>query len=156
MDGARVTQSRSTFSLRCRVEIHVKATPDEVWDLLVEAPEYHRWNSTVTRIDGQIREGERLTLHVPGTDRSFRPRVSDLIPNERMTWTGGLAPVFKGARTFLLRAGPDCTTDFIMEERFTGILLPLVGRSMPDFRPIFERFAQDLKRAAEQPVEAGG
>ncbi|MFL5536032.1 MAG: SRPBCC family protein [Gemmatimonadales bacterium] len=65
MDGARVTQSRSTFSLRCRVEIHVKATPDEVWDLLVEAPEYHRWNSTVTRIDGQIREGERLTSMCP-------------------------------------------------------------------------------------------
>jgi hypothetical protein len=28
-------------------------------------------------------------------------------------------------------------------------MLPLVGRSLPDFKPIFERYASDLKIEAE-------
>jgi len=37
-----------------------------------------------------------------------------------------------------------------MEERFSGLLLPLVTRSMPDFGPVFERYASDLKHEAER------
>lgn len=66
-----------------------------------------------------------------------------------MTWTGGFAPVFKGVRTFALKSANDGSTDFTMEERFAGIMLPLVRGSMPDFGPVFERYANDLKREAE-------
>lgn len=31
-----------------------------------------------------------------------------------------------------------------------GLVLPLVKGSMPDFGPVFERYANDLKREAEQ------
>ena len=41
-----------------------------------------------------------------------------------------------------------------MEERFSGLVLPFVKGSMPDFRPVFERYANDLKHEAEltQPL----
>jgi hypothetical protein len=42
------------------------------------------------------------------------------------------------------------STDFAMEERFSGLMLPLVRRSLPDFGPIFERYANDLKDAADE------
>jgi hypothetical protein len=38
-----------------------------------------------------------------------------------------------------------------MEERFSGLMLPLVKRSMPAFGPVFERYASDLKHEAERP-----
>jgi len=66
-----------------------------------------------------------------------------------MVWTGGFAPVLKGVRTFQLKPRSDGSTDFEMEERFSGLMLPLVKGSMPDFGLIFERYADDLKRAAE-------
>lgn len=44
-----------------------------------------------------------LRLHVPGTERTFTPTVSGVVSCERMTWTGGFAPVFKGVRMFELR-----------------------------------------------------
>jgi hypothetical protein len=55
-------------------------------------------------------------------------------------------------RTFPGRTTPrnDGSTDFVMEERFSGLILPLVKGSMPDFGPVFERYANDLKREAEQ------
>ena len=150
MTDMGITQARGAFSLFCRVEVMVHARAASVWALLTDAPGFPRWNSTVTRIEGEIREGGRLRVHVPGTSQVFTPRVSDLVPNEHMTWTGGISPLFKGVRTFELRSRPDGATQFTMAERFSGLMIPLVGRAMPDFRPIFARYAEDLRREAER------
>jgi hypothetical protein len=146
----QVTQTRHAFSMTCRVEVTIKATAPMIWSILTDSQSFARWNSTVTGIEGRIREGERLRIHVPGTDRSFTPTVSGVVPNERMTWTGGFAPLFKGVRTFTLKARGDGSTDFAMEERFSGLMLPLIRGSLPDFGPVFERYARDLKREAER------
>ena len=135
--------------MSCRVEVNIQAKAERIWSLLTDAKDFPRWNSTVTGIEGQIREGERLRLHVPGTQRTFTPTVSGVVPNQRMTWTGGFAPMFKGVRTFELKPRSDGSTDFAMEERFSGLMLPLAKGSMPDFGPVFETYANDLKRAAE-------
>lgn len=57
-----------------------------------------------------------------------------------------------GAATIwtLLTDAPDGSTDFSMEERFSGLMIPLAARSMPDFGPVFAGFASDLKREAER------
>ena len=36
-----------------------------------------------------------------------------------------------------------------MEERFSGLMLPLAKGSMPDFGAVFATYTNDLKRAAE-------
>ena len=38
-----------------------------------------------------------------------------------------------------------------MDERFSGVMLPLIARFLPDFGPVFASFASDLKREAERP-----
>ena len=52
-------------------------------------------------------------------------------------------------RTFTL-SQRDGSTDFAMEERFAGLMLPLASGSMPDLGPVFAAFANDLKREAER------
>jgi len=143
------TQSRSVFSMTCAVALTIQAPAATIWRLLTDAKDFPRWNSTVTRVEGDIRDGEQLRLHVPGTNRTFSPRVSDVVANEHMTWTGGFSPMFKGVRTFTLKPSDAGSTEFLMEERFTGLMLPLVRGSMPDFGPVFERYANDLKHEAE-------
>jgi hypothetical protein len=150
MTAARITESRGVFSMVCAVELNIHASPVTIWSLLTDAKDFPRWNSTVTGVDGEIREGEQLRLHVPGTNRTFTPTVSGVVPHERMSWTGGVSLLFKGVRNFELRRCEDGTTDFAMEERFSGLILPLVRTSMPDFGPVFERYARDLKREAER------
>ena len=144
-----LTQAGGVFSLTCGVELAIQATTENIWKLLTYAEGFPRWNSTVTGIEGEIREGKRLRVHVPGTDRTFTPTVSDVVPNVRMTWTGGFAPLFKGVRVFELKASSDGSTEFAMQERFSGLMLPFVKSSLPDFRPIFERYAMDLSAEAE-------
>jgi hypothetical protein len=150
MNEPAVIQTHRAFSLTCAVEANIRANATVIWRILTDADGFSRWNSTVSRIEGRIREGERLRLHVPGTDRTFTPMVSDVVPNERMTWTGGFAPIFKGVRTFTLRPRDDGSTDFVMEERFSGLMLPFVKGSLPDFGPVFASYANDLRREAER------
>jgi hypothetical protein len=150
MGDPKISQTHNAFSLSCRVEVRIRAKAEHIWSLLTDAKDFPRWNSTVSSIEGHIREGERLRLHVPGTDRTFTPTISGVVPNERMTWTGGFAPVFKGVRTFELKPRTDGSTDFAMQERFSGLMLPLVKGSLPDFGPVFERYANDLKQESER------
>lgn len=150
MTEPRITQTRSAFSMSCRVEASIRARPETIWRLLTDAAGFPRWNSTVTRIEGEIREGQQLRLHVPGTDRTFTPTISGVVPNRRMLWIGGFFPMFKGVRTFELNPRGDDTTDFVMDERFSGLMLPLAQRAMPDMGPVFARYAADLQREAER------
>jgi len=149
-NGPRVIQMRDVFSLLCRVEISIQSPPAAIWALLIDARGFPRWNSTVTAIDGEIRDGQRIRVHAPGTTRTFTPTISDVVADTRMTWTGGFAPIFKGVRTFMLRPETRGSTTFMMQERFSGLMLPIVGKSLPDFGPVFARYATDLKREAER------
>jgi hypothetical protein len=46
--------------------------------------------------------------------------------------------------------GTDGTTRFTMREEYTGPLLPLIWRSMPDLGPSFRQFASGLTKRAER------
>jgi hypothetical protein len=77
--------------------------------------------------------------------------VTEFTPGARMTWSGGMPlGLFKGVRTFTLAPGSDGATRFTMREEYTGPLLPLIWRSMPDLGPSFRQFADGLKARAER------
>ncbi|HSO33794.1 MAG TPA: SRPBCC domain-containing protein, partial [Labilithrix sp.] len=125
------------------------AAPERVWALLTDAADFPRWNSTVSSIKGSIALGEKLELRVPISDRTFSPKVTELVPAARMVWSDGMAPMFKGERTFTLTPRADGSTDFEMVEIFSGVMLPMIKGSLPDFGPVFDRYALDLKTEAE-------
>lgn len=131
--------------------VSIRATPERIWELLTNASEYLRWNNTVLKIEGKIAFGERVTIRPKiSPDRAFPAKVCAFEPARRMVWTGGMPlGLFKGERTFLLTPGANGETQFSMREEYTGIMAPLIVRSIPDLQPAFDEFASDLKRAAE-------
>jgi hypothetical protein len=130
----------------------IRATPDRIWALLTDAPGYPKWNNTVDRIEGSIAPGQSIKVHVkinPG--RAFPVTVSEFTPAQRMVWSGGMPlGLFKGARTYTLAPKSNGEVEFSMREEFSGLLAPLITRSIPDLQPAFDEFAGDLKRAAEE------
>jgi hypothetical protein len=150
MSETQFTRRSSVFAMTCAAKVNIRASAKIVWSLLTDATGFGRWNSTVTAVEGSIREGERLKLHVPGTTRTFTPTVSGVVPARRMIWSDGLAPVFRGVRTFVLEPCGNASTDFMMEERFSGVMFALTKGMLPAFRPVFEAYANDLKREAER------
>ena len=141
------TAFRQTCSVRC--EIHAPAA--RVWALLTDAKRFPDWNSTVTSIDGEIALGHALALRVPlDPKRTFRPKVTKLVANREMEWRDGFAPMFRGIRTWTLDEKPGGVTEVVMAETLSGLMLPMIRKSLPDFAPAFETYAADLKRAAEK------
>ena len=133
------------------VRTSIRATPESIWALLTDAAGYTRWNSTVEKVDGKIAKGQRVTVHPkinPG--RAFPVTVAAFEPARRMVWTGGMPlGLFKGERTFTLQPSTNGEVEFSMREEYSGLMAPLIGRSIPDLQPAFDEFASDLKRAAE-------
>jgi hypothetical protein len=133
------------------VGININAKPDIIWALLTNADDFPRWNTTVQRIEGRIAPGETIKLKVAiAPERTFKLKVVTFVPNQRMVWQDGAAPMFQGIRRYTLTPKNDGSTDFSMSETFSGLMLPMIGGSLPDFRQSFEQYAVDLKKAAEQ------
>ena len=68
-----------------------------------------------------------------------------MVPARRMIWSDGFLPLFKGVRTFELKSCDNGSTDFMKEERFSGILFAVTKRMLPSVA-----YASDLKRDAER------
>jgi hypothetical protein len=135
----------------CDATSLIHATPAAVWAVLVDAAGYPAWDSGVERVEGTIAPGERIkVVSEANPGRAFPVTVTELVPEQRMTWTGGMPlGLFRGVRTFRLAPEGDGTTRFTMREEYSGPLLALVWRSMPDLGPSFEQFARGLKARAE-------
>ena len=58
--------------------------------------------------------------------------------------------LFKGVRTFTLTPQPNGVTTFTVREEYTGPLVPLMWRSMPNLQPSFDQFATGLKQRAQR------
>lgn len=131
--------------------IVIEAPIERVWALLTEAPGYPSWNPTVDKVEGRIALGEKVTVHAkisPG--RAFPVKVAVLEPNARMVWSSRMPlGLFKGERTFTLDPSGGGGVAFSMREVFSGLLSPLIEKSIPDLQPAFDEFAAALKRRAE-------
>jgi len=135
------------------VKRSIVASPDVVWGLLTDAAAFPDWNPAVLGIEGSIADGERIKLtSIVNPDREFKLSVSDVHPPRSMVWSDGMPlGLFKGARTFSLTPQDDGTTEFFMEEVYTGLMAPMITKSIPDMTDSFEQFADGLKAAAESP-----
>ena len=128
----------------------IEATDDRIWSILTAAEDYPVWNPGVERVEGRIALDATIKVVVkvnPG--RAFPVKVTEFTPGRRMVWSGGMPfGLFKGVRTFTLNSEGDATR-FRMREEYTGALLPLIWRSIPDLSGTFEQFGAGLKARAE-------
>lgn len=129
----------------------IRSTPEAVWAILTDGPRWTEWNTTVDRLEGKIAPDEKVTVYVkinPG--RAFPLKVTEFVPPQRMVWADGMPfGLFRGERTYTLTKRADGQVEFTMREVFSGLLAPLITRSIPDMQPAFEEFAAALKKRAE-------
>ena len=70
-----------------------------------------------------------------------------------MVWASGMPlGLFKGERTFTLAPQGQGSTEFRLSEEFSGLLLGLIGRSIPDMTSTFEQLAAGLKAVPNAPA----
>lgn len=139
---------------RFEVRRTILASVDQVWACLTDGPGLVTAGLGIQRLEGGIAPGAGLKIwSVASPGRAFALRVTVFEPPRRMVWTGGMPlGLFTGVRTFTLT--PTLTpggtgTDFHMSEEFSGLLAPVIARSIPDLTDSFEMFADGLRALAE-------
>ena len=130
----------------------IKVSPEKVWSILTDAARYTEWDMGIISLAGKIAPGEKLTIYAKvAPNRAFKVTVSELTPNRKMVWGSGMPlGLFKGERSFILEPLTNNQVKFTLQEVFSGLMLPMIGKSIPDLNPIFAAFAKALKTRAEQ------
>ncbi len=134
-----------------RATATIEQSPEKIWEVLVDTAAWPEWDPFCDKIEGRVALGEKIkafTKLSPG--RAFGVKVTELVPNQRMTWSGGMPfGLFKGVRTFTLTPKGK-TTEFTLHEVFSGPMLKLIGGSIPDMTEAFQKFVSGLKSRAER------
>ncbi len=133
-----------------RAHTVIHQSPEKIWSILTDVGAYPEWDPYCDKIEGELALGKKIKAFSklsPG--RAFPVKVTELVPNRKMTWSGGMPlGLFKGVRTFTLTPASE-GTEFTMHEVFSGPMLALIGGSIPDMSEAFSEFAAGLKRRAE-------
>ena len=128
----------------------IDAPPERVWQVLADTASWSDWDSGVLGVEGEAAEGNRVKIRSELNPKKAYPvKVTEFDAPRRMAWRGG-APLglFTGVRTYTLTPEGG-STRFEMREEFSGPLLPLIWRTMPDMNDSFRQFASGLKQRAE-------
>jgi hypothetical protein len=112
-------------------KIEADATPEEVWDVLMDFPSYQDWNPMVVAISGDPAPGSRVavTIAMKGGRMRFTPTVVEYEPGRRFAWQGNVwvRGLFDGLHRFEVEPSPS-GAKFFHSEEFRGILPPLLGK----------------------------
>ncbi len=144
------------MSSQLHTEIAIESAPQRVWEILTDFAAYPAWNPFITHISGSASVGSRLDVQLQppgGRGMRMRPTVLAAAPSRELRWLGriGVPGLFDGEHRFRIEPLGTDRVRFVQEERFTGLLVPLVLRFVERAtRQGFEAMNQALKARAEQ------
>jgi hypothetical protein len=138
-----------------QTEILINTAITKVWDILMNFDGYPKWNPFITSISGEPKLGARLTVSIKppdGKGMTFKPTILTLESNKEFRWKGklGITGIFDGEHYFILESLKKDQTKFIHGEKFSGILVPLVGKMLDKTQKGFQLMNESIKNECER------
>ncbi len=138
-----------------QTEILILADTAKVWDVLMNFDSYPKWNPFITSIIGEPKLGSRLTVSINppgGKGMTFKPNILTLEANKEFRWKGklGINGIFDGEHYFILESVDKDITKFIHGEKFSGLLVPFVGKMLDKTQKGFQLMNESIKKECER------
>ena len=138
-----------------QTEIVIHADLTKVWDVLMNFDSYPKWNPFITSISGEPKLGKRLTVTINppgGKGMTFKPNILTLESNKEFRWKGklGISGIFDGEHYFILEFLEKDKTKFIHGEKFSGLLVPLLGKMLDKTQKGFQLMNESIKNECER------
>ncbi len=132
-------------------QIEIAATPESVWKILTDFEKYPEWNPFIHSLTENPVVGEKIEAKIQ--NMNFKPVVLVFDKNNEFKWLGNFLfkGLFDGEHRFQLKENPNGTTTLIQSEKFRGILVGLMTKTL-DTKTIagFNEMNQKLKELAEK------
>jgi hypothetical protein len=134
--------------------VEIDAKPDAVWATLTDTASFANWNPFIRSIDGQLQTGRKIavTFTPPGGRAStFRPTVLVVAAGRELRWLGrlGIPGLIDGEHSFVLEPLPGDRTRITQAERFSGVLVRPLGRTLNKTETGFREMNEALKTRVE-------
>ena len=138
-----------------RHEIEIDAPASAVWAVLTDWARYPDWNPFVTSLEGERREGAGLGVRIAppgGRPMTFRPTLLTVRDQQELRWLGRLLVpgLFDGEHAFEIRPLADGRSLLVQSERFRGLLVRPLRKTLAATRLGFEQMDLALKERAER------
>jgi hypothetical protein len=134
--------------------IEITAPAERVWAVLTDFGSYPEWNPFIPSIEGDVREGAGLKVRIAppgGRAMTFKPTVTGLEPGRSLRWLGRLLVpgLLDGQHSFRIDSLGEGRTRFTQSERFSGLLVRFIGKTLARTEQGFAEMNEALKRRAE-------
>ena len=139
---------------RIETDIEINAPISRVWTLLTDFAAMPTWNPFIKSISGNLTRGARLSVHIapPGASGMwFKPTILSVRRERELRWLGHLfvAGIFDGEHYFLLEPNYGNRTRLTQGEKFSGLLVGLLSRTLSSTEAGFKAMNTALKQQAE-------
>ena len=135
--------------------VEINAPRELVWEILVDLAQYPQWNPFTIKVEGTLKAGNAIDLHVNMPKRGDRIQteiVERIDAPHCLSWgmTLGLSPLLSALREQKLESISNERCSYTTSDRFSGLLSPLVYFLFyDDVYGGFNRVAYALKKHAE-------
>lgn len=133
--------------------IEIDAAPARVWEVLTDFDRYAEWNPFIVSASGVPEVGGRLALRMRAGGKTFtvRPTIVESSEGHVLRWIGrlGVRGVFDAEHIHSIEEAPSGVR-YVQQERFRGILVPVLGKTLAATEAAFEQMNLALKNRAEQ------
>ncbi len=151
----KVYNSIEVKMYQINTEIGINASAEKVWEILSETKKFAEWNPFVKNIDGELKEGQKISVliqPVNGKPMMFHPKLLSVIPGKEVRWLGSLLfkGLFDGEHIWEIKSTGEKSCRFIHRENFNGLLVPLFKKELETkTKPGFDLMNEKLKELAE-------
>ena len=128
------------------VTLPIAASPEEVWNVLVDSKRAAEWNKVLLLQSGLIAEGETVVYQFfqeEGKGSDIKARVRRVIPHELLNQSGGVPGVLTFNHQYQLKPAQG-QTQLVIHEDYRGIAVPFWNHKPVE--AAYQRLAETLRQ----------
>lgn len=109
----------------------IEATPETVWEAIIQMKKYADWNSQLHYLGGKLALDETIHLKLTPVGQKgyeFKPKVIEFKPNQQFAWVArtGFPGVFDGEHHFIITDLGNGHSRLDNFEIYSGLLSPII------------------------------
>lgn len=129
--------------------IKINGTLSEVWHELTNFKVYPDWNPIVGRLEGEMKEGNKISTYIVPLKGTYFPVLIKYNENKELLWQGAMGAkcLLAAKHYYRLRAISETQTELQHGEYFTGLFsyflsksfVSTMQRTFEQHNPIFQK-----------------
>lgn len=139
-----------------QTEIQIAASKDQVWEILMDLPNWSIWNPTVNKIDGNLKEGSELSITISdskGNDsKKYKAEITAIEENKRFSFFATMMAKFMFSAHRIIEI-EDSEEGVILSQKevYTGIMVSLFWSKLStDALEMLNSMNKALKKEVEK------